>query len=148
MRPRPGIAVELHGARVSIEIRVQICKVHVAVATGQQRSAYRLEHAGLVAAEMIAEDEIERGTGVRLVIIVPVRVVPAASVVDLLRRAVDGLDGTDEAKIGLLYWLGRASEALGKRAEAMASYERAVAVDIRFMDLSERMHRLTAGRRS
>jgi tetratricopeptide (TPR) repeat protein len=66
----------------------------------------------------------------------------------VLRRAVDGLDGTDEAKIGLLYWLGRASEALGKRAEAMASYERAVAVDIRFMDLSERMHRLTAGRRS
>ncbi len=66
----------------------------------------------------------------------------------VLRRAVDGLDGTDEAKIGLLYWLGRASEALGKRAEAMASYERAVAVDIRFMDLSERIHRLTAGRRS
>ncbi len=66
----------------------------------------------------------------------------------VLRRAVDGLDGTDEAKIGLLYWLGRASEALGKRAEAMASYERAVAVDIRFMDLSDRMHRLTAGRRS
>src|SRR4051812_22947849 len=66
----------------------------------------------------------------------------------VLRRAVDGLDGTDEAKIGVLYWLGRASEALGKRAEAMASYERAVAVDIRFMDLSERIHRLTAGRRS
>ena len=66
----------------------------------------------------------------------------------VLRRAVDKLDGSDEAKIGLLYWLGRASEALGKRAEAMASYERAMAVDIRFMDLSERIHRLTAGRRS
>jgi tetratricopeptide (TPR) repeat protein len=65
----------------------------------------------------------------------------------VLRRAVDGLDGSDEAKIGLLYWLGRASEALGKKADAMASYERAVAVDIRFMDLSERIHRLTAGRR-
>jgi tetratricopeptide (TPR) repeat protein len=65
----------------------------------------------------------------------------------VLRRAVDGLDGSDEAKIGLLYWLGRASEALGKKAEAMASYERAVAVDIRFMDLSQRIHRLTAGRR-
>jgi hypothetical protein len=30
----------------------------------------------------------------------------------------------------------------------MARYERAVAVDIRFMDLSERIQRLTAGRRS
>jgi tetratricopeptide (TPR) repeat protein len=66
----------------------------------------------------------------------------------VLRRAVDKLDGSDEAKIGLLYWLGRASEALGKRTDAMSSYERAMAVDIRFMDLSERIHRLTAGRRS
>jgi tetratricopeptide (TPR) repeat protein len=65
----------------------------------------------------------------------------------VLRRAVEGLDGSDEAKIGLLYWLGRASEALGKKADAVASYERAMAVDIRFMDLSERVHRLTAGRR-
>jgi tetratricopeptide (TPR) repeat protein len=65
----------------------------------------------------------------------------------VLRRAVEGLDGSDEAKIGVLYWLGRASEALGKKADAVASYERAVAVDIRFMDLSERIHRLTAGRR-
>jgi tetratricopeptide (TPR) repeat protein len=65
----------------------------------------------------------------------------------VLRRAVEGLDGSDEAKIGLLYWLGRASEALGKKADAMASYERAVAVDIRFMDLSQRIHRLTAGRK-
>jgi tetratricopeptide (TPR) repeat protein len=65
----------------------------------------------------------------------------------VLRRAVEGSDGSDEAKIGLLYWLGRASEALGKKADAVASYERAVAVDIRFMDLSDRIHRLTAGRR-
>jgi len=66
----------------------------------------------------------------------------------VLRRAVEGLDGSDESKIGLLYWLGRASEALGKKAEAMGSYERAVAVDIRFMDLSERIRRLSPGRRA
>jgi tetratricopeptide (TPR) repeat protein len=64
----------------------------------------------------------------------------------VLQRAVE-LEGTDEAKIGLLYWLGRASEALGKKTDAVTSYERAVAVDIRFMDLSERIRRLTAGRR-
>jgi tetratricopeptide (TPR) repeat protein len=65
----------------------------------------------------------------------------------VLRRAVEGLDGSDEAKIGVLYWLGRAAEAQGKKADAMASYERAMAVDIRFMDLSQRVHRLTAGRK-
>ena len=65
----------------------------------------------------------------------------------VLRRAVETVDGGDEAKIGLLYWLGRAAEAQGKELEAITSYERALAVDIRFMDLSDRMHRLAADRR-
>jgi tetratricopeptide (TPR) repeat protein len=65
----------------------------------------------------------------------------------VLRRAVETVDGGDEAKIGLLYWLGRAAEAQGKDMEAITSYERALAVDIRFMDLSDRMHRLSADRR-
>jgi tetratricopeptide (TPR) repeat protein len=65
----------------------------------------------------------------------------------VLRRAVDAVEGGDEAKIGLIYWLGRSLEALGKSADAITSYERAMAVDIRFMDLSDRIHRLTAGRR-
>jgi tetratricopeptide (TPR) repeat protein len=65
----------------------------------------------------------------------------------VLRKAVESLDEGDEAKIGLLYWLGRASEALGKESDAIASYERAMVVDIRFMDLSQRMQRLSVGRR-
>jgi tetratricopeptide (TPR) repeat protein len=65
----------------------------------------------------------------------------------VLRRAVDTVDGGDDAKIGLLYWLGRAAEAQGKELEAITSYERALAVDIRFMDLSDRVHRLSADRR-
>ncbi len=64
----------------------------------------------------------------------------------VLRRAVDAVEGGDEAKIGLLYWLGRAAEAQGKGGDAIASYERALAVDIRFMDLSDRIHRLGADR--
>ena len=65
----------------------------------------------------------------------------------VLRRAVESIEGGDEAKIGLLYWLGRAAEAQGKGPDAIESYERALAVDIRFMDLGQRIHRLTAGRR-
>jgi hypothetical protein len=56
-------------------------------------------------------------------------------------------DAGDEAKIGLLYWLGRAAEAQGKELDAITSYERALAVDIRFMDLSDRVQRLAANRR-
>lgn len=65
----------------------------------------------------------------------------------VLRRAVDSVEGSDEEKIGLLYWLGRAAEALGKQADALAAYERAMVVNISFMDLSQRVQRLTAGRR-
>jgi tetratricopeptide (TPR) repeat protein len=64
----------------------------------------------------------------------------------VLRRAVDTETGGDEAKIGLLYWLGRAAEAQGKRPEALRCYERALAVDIRFMDLGERVPRLASER--
>jgi tetratricopeptide (TPR) repeat protein len=64
----------------------------------------------------------------------------------VLRRAVETVPGGDDVKIGLLYWLGRAAEAQGKEPEAITSYERALAVDIRFMDLSDRMHRLAADR--
>jgi hypothetical protein len=59
---------------------------------------------------------------------------------------VEADDSGDEAKIGLLYWLGRAAEAQGKEMDAITSYERALAVDIRFMDLGERMYRLAADR--
>jgi tetratricopeptide (TPR) repeat protein len=65
----------------------------------------------------------------------------------VLRRAVETVEGGDDAKIGLIYWLGRALEAQGKGGDAIANYERAMAVDIRFMDLSDRIHRLSAGRR-
>jgi tetratricopeptide (TPR) repeat protein len=65
----------------------------------------------------------------------------------VLRKAVENLDESDDAKIGLLYWLGRASEAMGKEADAIACYERAMVVDIRFLDLSQRVQRLSVGRR-
>ncbi len=62
----------------------------------------------------------------------------------VLRRAVDALPGADDKKIGLIYWLGRALEGQGKVDDALQWYERALAVDIRFLDLGERM--VTLGR--
>ncbi len=78
----------------------------------------------------------------------------AMAEVHLLRRelgaAIELYDGllrevTDSPKL----WneRGVCLHQAGRRAEAIASYERAMAVDIRFMDLSDRIHRLTAGRR-
>ena len=64
----------------------------------------------------------------------------------VLRRAVDTLPGGDDEKIGLIYWLGRSAEEQGKAEEARTLYERALAVDIRFQDTNERIHRLMTGR--
>jgi tetratricopeptide (TPR) repeat protein len=62
----------------------------------------------------------------------------------VLRRAVNGLPGSEDEKIGLLYWLGRALESQGRGREALPLYEQALAVDIRFLDVRERAKRLAA----
>src|SRR6185436_15727761 len=50
----------------------------------------------------------------------------------VLRRAVDSDAAGDDHKVGLLYWLGRCDEEQGKKSEALASYQRVFAVNIRF----------------
>jgi tetratricopeptide (TPR) repeat protein len=56
----------------------------------------------------------------------------------ILRRALDLPAASDQDRLGILYWLGRALEAQGKKVEARELYGRAFAVDIHFMDVGER----------
>ena len=71
---------------VGFEIGLEVRQVHIVVAVGQQRVAQRRKHAGLIAAEVVGEDQIQRGAGLRLIVVVPVRVVPAAAARHLFRR--------------------------------------------------------------
>ncbi|MBI4500100.1 MAG: tetratricopeptide repeat protein [Gemmatimonadetes bacterium] len=65
----------------------------------------------------------------------------------VLRRAIEQDPGSDENKIGLLYWLGRSEEEQGKMGEALTNYQRVFALDIRFQDVSNRVKTLAkAGR--
>lgn len=64
----------------------------------------------------------------------------------ILKRAVESLGATDDEQIGLIYWLARSLEAQGKSEPAITAYERVMAVEIRFMDASARMTRLSGGR--
>jgi tetratricopeptide (TPR) repeat protein len=57
----------------------------------------------------------------------------------VLRRAVETERGGDEGMIGLLYWLGRCEQEQGRTAEALGSYQRVFAIDIKFQDVSERV---------
>ncbi len=65
----------------------------------------------------------------------------------VLRRAVDSDASGDEEKIGLLYWLGRCEEQLGKPVEALAHYQRVFSIDIGFQDVRQRVHELAASER-
>jgi tetratricopeptide (TPR) repeat protein len=62
----------------------------------------------------------------------------------VLSRAIESLPETDDAKIALIYWWGRALEAQGKHEPAVRCYERALAVDITFLDLGDRLQRLNS----
>src|SRR5579885_1877344 len=59
--------------------------MHVEVAVGQQRVANRFEHSPLVTAEVIGEDQVQRGAGFWFIVVVPVRIVPSPAPRHLLR---------------------------------------------------------------
>ena len=60
----------------------------------------------------------------------------AASV---LSRAIALGEGDDHHLVGVLYLLGKATEALGKPSAALDYYQRVFAVDIEFRDVAERI---------
>jgi tetratricopeptide (TPR) repeat protein len=60
----------------------------------------------------------------------------------ILRGGLDLPAASDRDRLGVLYWLGRALEAQGKRPEARECYGRVSALDIRFMDVGERVKAL------
>src|SRR5712671_3480459 len=60
----------------------------------------------------------------------------------ILRRGLELPAQNDEERLGILYWLGRALEEQGKAREARELYGRAFAVNIRFMDVGDRVKAL------
>jgi len=60
----------------------------------------------------------------------------------ILRRGIEIQGVGDAARVGLLYWQGRAQQEQGKVPDALASYNRVFAVDINFRDVSQRVKAL------
>jgi tetratricopeptide (TPR) repeat protein len=65
----------------------------------------------------------------------------------ILRRGLDLPASGDQERLGVLYWLGRALEAQGNAVEARELYGRVFAVEIRFLDVGERVKALAKARR-
>jgi hypothetical protein len=64
----------------------------------------------------------------------------------ILRRGLELPASGDQARLGILYWLGRALEEQGKKADARDLYGRVFAVDIRFLDVEQRAKALAKAR--
>ena len=57
----------------------------------------------------------------------------------ILRRGLELPASGDQERLGVLYWLARALEGQGRGGDARDYYGRVFAVDIRFMDVGERV---------
>ena len=64
----------------------------------------------------------------------------------ILRRGLELPSSGDQERLGILYWLARALEEQGKKADAKELYGRVFAVDIRFRDVGERVKALAKAR--
>ena len=61
----------------------------------------------------------------------------------IFRRALELPASGDAERIGLLYWLGRTQEELGRGTDGLIFYNRVFAVDITFQDVSRRVQSLS-----
>src|ERR1700693_1873198 len=77
----PSILIGIQFTEVLMRLDVgrQVRQVHVVIPVRQQRVTQWSENTGFIAAEMIGKDQIQRSEGLRLVFIVPKRVVPGAA---------------------------------------------------------------------
>ena len=63
--------------------------MHVVIAVSQKRVAQWSKDARVIAAEMVGEDQVQCGPCLRVVVIMPVRVVPVTTARHLFRRQAE-----------------------------------------------------------
>src|SRR5215471_17209347 len=88
-RPRVGLRVQGAHLCLGIDIGRQISKVSVIVPMRQEHVQDRGKNPRLVRAESIGGDHLEGAAGLRLMVIVPLWVVPAAAVLHLFCRQAE-----------------------------------------------------------
>jgi hypothetical protein len=82
----PSVVVLIQRANRGLRLSVdrQIGQVQIIIAVCQERGTQRVEDSWFAWAEVVQEDQIERFAGFRLIMVVPIRIVPAAAIGDLL----------------------------------------------------------------
>src|SRR5262249_42202973 len=113
----PGLGLRVQGAHLCLgfDIGRQIGKVSVVVSRRQEHVHDRGKNPGLVRAESIGGDHLEGATGFRLMVIVPMWVVPAAAVLHLFCRQAE------EEKVLLASLLGHFDRSAVTRANGQGA---------------------------
>ena len=84
MRPRAGVGIECTEPIMRLAVRGQVRQVHVVIALGQERIVQRSKDSRFIPAKVVRENEVQSSSRLRLIFIMPVRVVPGPAVLDLL----------------------------------------------------------------
>src|ERR1700722_5372614 len=84
LRPCTGFGIERAEPFLCIAIRAQVREIHIVIALGQEHIAQGSEYSWLIAAEVVGENQVKSGPGLRLVFVMPLWIVPGATVLHLL----------------------------------------------------------------
>src|SRR5580698_3710813 len=87
--PRVPIGIQRSDLLMRLQVECQVRQVHIEIPAGQKRVAQGRKDAWLVPAEVIGGDEVQCSLSLRIVLIVPSRVVPTAASSHLLRREAE-----------------------------------------------------------
>ena len=87
--PRRLVGIQFPQPLMGPSVTGEVGQMPVVVAVLQQRIEDGREDAGFVSAEMIAGNQVERGARFRLVLVVPARMIPAATSLDLFRSQAE-----------------------------------------------------------
>src|SRR5437879_912813 len=85
MCPSIWVSIQLAEALMRLTIGRQVRQMHVEIPVRQQCVTQGSENTGFIAAEIIGKDQVQRRAGFRLVLIVPMWVVPGAAANNLFR---------------------------------------------------------------
>src|SRR5205823_14271312 len=85
-RPAVRIRVQLEKAPVRLQIGGEIRQMAIMVTPGKEHLAKRLKHTWLVLAEVVRENQAQGSANFGLIVVVPLRIVPASAVDHLFCR--------------------------------------------------------------
>src|ERR1700683_5205249 len=86
LRPCARIGIERAEPILRLAVRGQVRQIHIVIALIQKHIAQGSEYSWFIEAEVVRENQVQSGARLRLMFIMPVRVIPGTAVLNLFHR--------------------------------------------------------------